>query len=650
MRNLKLYFLLCLVTLSGLDLFAQDIKVASPNGELQVHILIEEGKIFYNVYFDGMQMLQKSPIGIKGKDVDLSSNLRLISKIESKIDERYTESKIKKSDVHYQANELKCKFTNPAKNQIEVIFRLSNNNIAFRYHIPQTGDASNLTIENELTGFNFPESTTTFLTPQAPAMTGFAKSKPSYEEEYVPDAPMSKASKYGLGYTFPSLFHIGTKGWVLLSETGVNATYCASKLSEVSRGGNYKLAFPEPAENNGIGDAHPTLALPGSTPWRTITLGRDLKPIVETTIPFDVVEQQYQPFKGLRFGRSTWSWLLWQDGSINFEDQKKFIDLSAKMGYEFVLIDNWWDARIGREKIAELATYAKKKNVGLSLWYNSNGLWNDAPQTPKNMMNTSSKRKNEMAWMKSVGIKGIKVDFFGGDKQETIKLYEDILSDANLYGLTVIFHGATLPRGWERMYPNFAGSEAVIASENLIFSQQADDTEAFSATLHPFIRNTVAAMDFGPVLLNKKHNKGNDGGNIRRTGETFQIATSVIFQTPIQNFGITPNNLVDMPEHIIKFMKEVPTTWDETILIDGYPGKFCILARRNGEKWFIAGINAEKEEKNIKVKLPMLKSNNVMVYADQTGQTSQVNKSSLGNDREFEFKIISGGGVVLVGE
>src|SRR5690606_29911574 len=184
-------------------------------------------------------------------------------------------------------------------------------------------------------------------------------------------------------------------------------------------------------------------------------------------------------------------------------------------------------------------------------------------------------------WLKKNGVKGIKVDFFGGDKQETMRIYEDLLSDANEYGLMVVFHGATLPRGWERMFPNYVGSEAVLASENLMFSQHANDKEAFNATLHPFIRNAVGAMEFGGVVLNKRYNRNNDGGNHRRTTDAFQLATAVLFQNPVQFFALAPNNLKDAPDFAVDFMKQVPTTWEETIFIDGYPGKYCVLARRH---------------------------------------------------------------------
>ena len=650
MNYLKTILFAFVLILSNSIASAQNLSVTSPDEKLNVKLFLEQGKLFYTVVLDGKEMLEKSPLGLRGKRMDLSANLKVVDTKTRKIDETYTEPKIKISKVRYQANELICRLENDKKNKLDVVFRVSNNNIAFRYQVPQTGEPATFNIEEELSGYKFPTATTTFLTPQASPMIGWMKTKPSYEEEYTPDQAMGIPSKYGVGYTFPALFHVGDKGWVLLSETGVNSLYCGSKLSEGTKDGNYKIAFPEAGENNGIGAANPTISLPGNTPWRTITVGSNLKPIVETTIPFDVVEPQYEPSKTYTFGRSTWSWLLWQDGSINFEDQKKFVDLSAAMGYEFVLVDNWWDNNIGREKIEQLVAYGKTKNVGICLWYNSNGFWNDAPQTPKYKMNTASARKKEMAWMQRVGIKGIKVDFFGGDKQETIKLYEDILSDANSYGLTVIFHGCTLPRGWERMYPNFVGSEAVLASENLIFTQNANDNEAFNASLHPFIRNAVGAMDFGPVLLNKRHNKKNDGGTIRKTTETFQLATSILFQTPVQNFGITPNNLTDMPAHVIDFMKNVPTTWDNTTLIDGYPGKYCVLARQHGDTWYIAAINAEKTDKTITVSLPMLSGSEVSLYSDLDDKSPQKGQLKLTKNKQIKLKLLANGGAVIVGK
>ena len=295
----------------------------------------------------------------------------------------------------------------------------------------------------------------------------------------------------------------------------------------------------------------------------------------------------------------------------------------------------------------ELIQYAKSKNVGVMLWYNSNGAANDAPMGPRNKMSSSVERKKEMKWLKEVGVKGLKVDFFGGDKQETMRLYEDILSDANDFGLTIIFHGATLPRGWEVMYPNYAGSEAVLASEMLYFSEDVRRQEAFFATLHPFIRNTVGSMEFGGTFLNKFLTKSNKDKNKRQTTDGFQLATAVLFQNPVQMFGVMPNNLTDAPKFQLDFMKEVPTLWDETVFIDGYPGKYSVIARRHQDKWYVVGVNAEKTAKKLQLNLPMFVGKNVQLINDDKAGNTFTKPVSVSKKGTYEIEIQPNGGFVL---
>ena len=565
----------------------------------------------------------------------------------NKIDETYELASIKKSKVHYVANEAVFSFTQQGKTIYDVIFRISNNDVAFKYKMYPQGEALSCVIRKEATGFAFPDGTTTFLCPQSKPMGGFARTSPSYETSYTADDAAGK-NGWGEGYTFPCLFRNGDNGWVLVSETGVNGGYCASRLLG-HKGGTYTIGFPQEGEANGNGTVSPGIALPGETPWRTITVGKTLAPIVETTVPFDVVKPLY-PAKGeFTYGRGSWSWIIGMDGSTNYKEQLRYIDFSAAMGYQSVLVDALWDKQIGRDKIEELAKYGKDKGVALYLWYNSNGYWNDAPQTPRGIMDNAIARRKEMKWMQSIGIRGIKVDFLGGDKQMTMQLYEDILSDANEYGLLVIFHGCTLPRGWERMYPNFASSEAVLASENLHFSQGSCDHEAFNATLHPFIRNTVGSMDFGGSALNKYYNADNaPRGSRRVTSDVYALATAVLFQSPVQHFALAPNNLTDAPSWAIDFMKEVPTTWDEVRFIDGYPGKYVILARRHGDKWYIAGVNAQKETLKLKVNLPMFSNGEkVRLFSDDKALQGDVKQIEIGKKQELQLAIPCNGGVLI---
>ena len=537
MKN-RLKLLVWLFALSG-PLAAQSVSVNGPDGKLQLTVSCPSanGEVSYAVTYNGKQMLESSPLGMETNVGDFYRGLQLKEHKVTALDTVYEQSRIKASHIHYRANELLCSFVNGEGKNVQITFRVSNNDVAFRYTLPREQGKGSVTVNSERTGFRFPSQTTTFLCPQSDAMIGWKRTKPSYEEEYKADAPMNERSGYGHGYTFPCLFKVGDDGWVLLSETGVDSRYCGSRLSDWDNG-VYRIAFPMPEENNGNGTVSPAFSLPGSTPWRTVTVGETLKPIVETTVPWDVVEPRYTTTHDYKPGRGTWSWILWQDGSINYDDQVRYVDLAAAMGYEYVLIDNWWDNNIGRDRMEQFVKYARSKGVEVFLWYSSSGYWNDIEQSPVNRMDNSIARKQEMRWLQSLGVKGIKVDFFGGDKQETLRLYEEILSDADDHGLMVIFHGCTLPRGWERMYPNYVGSEAVLASENLVFSQHFCDNEAFNATLHPFIRNAVGCMEFGGVFLNKCLNRSNDGGTIRRTTDIFQLATAVLFQNPIQNFAL----------------------------------------------------------------------------------------------------------------
>ena len=642
------FFIVMAMLLGSSVASAENKQITSPDGKLVVTVADMDGRPSYSVSYDNVLFLKPSPLGMIANIGDFSSGMSLEKNVSTnKIDETYELASIKKSKVRYVANEAVFSFTQQGKTIYDVIFRISNNDVAFKYRMYPQGETLSCVIKKEATGFAFPDGTTTFLCPQSKPMGGFARTSPSYETSYTADDVAGK-NGWGEGYTFPCLFRNGDNGWVLVSETGVNGGYCASRLLG-HKEGVYTIGFPQEGEANGNGTVSPGIALPGETPWRTITVGKTLAPIVETTVPFDVVKPLY-PAKGeYTYGRGSWSWIIGMDGSTNYKEQLRYIDFSAAMGYQSVLVDALWDKQIGRDKIEELAKYGKNKGVALYLWYNSNGYWNDAPQTPRSIMDNAIARRKEMKWMQSIGIRGIKVDFFGGDKQMTMQLYEDILSDANEYGLLVIFHGCTLPRGWERMYPNFASSEAVLASENLHFSQGSCDNEAFNATLHPFIRNTVGSMDFGGSALNKYYNADNaPRGSRRVTSDVYALATAVLFQSPVQHFALAPNNLTDAPSWAIDFMKEVPTTWDEVRFIDGYPGKYVILARRHGDKWYIAGVNAQKETLKLKVNLPMFSNGEkVRLFSDDKALQGGVKQIEIGKKQELQLAIPCNGGVLI---
>lgn len=650
-----------------LAMMAQLATTNGPDGRLKLSFDIKNGVPQYAITYDGKAVLADSPLGFTATVGDFSKNIRYKSHDNTKRTDTYELDRSKVRNVSKESNVLTVHLENAKQQTFDVVFCVSNNDVALRYEIQSMADRRyekkmSIRITGETTGFRLPDGTTTFLCPQSDAMVGWKGTKPSYEEEYKFDEPMQTRSAFGHGFTFPCLFHVGGKdakpqdeAWVLISETGVGSQYCASHLSDMQGDGLYTIAFPMPEENNGNGTIEPAFALPGVTPWRTITIGSTLKPLVETTVPWDYVEPLYTTDKNYKYGKGTWSWIVWQDASINYDDQVKFIDLAHDMGYEYVLIDNWWDTNIGHKRMEDLVKYAHSKNVDVFLWHSSSGYWNDIEQGPINLMDNVIARKREMKWLKEIGVKGVKIDFFGGDKQETMRLYEEILSDAEDYGLMVIFHGCTLPRGWERMYPNFVGAEAVLASENLVFDQHHCDLEAKRTALHPFLRNTVGCMEFGGSFMNRRLAKGNERGTTRRTTDAHEMAQAVMFQNPIQNFAITPENLLPeaeggAPEVSMQFLRDVPTTWDETVFLDGYPGKYCVLARRHGDTWYIAGNNATGAPLTLSLSLPMLsKGDKVQLYSDRLKDSEpQLTTLNIKNPQKVSISMAKEGGFVIV--
>ena len=663
-----------------------DYRLLSPDKLTYLDLKLTDGCLSYSAGYRVVKKAKKkgaapdtldvpvlldSPLGVYTNISDFSRDLKWENTTyhNAPYHEKYRLRQSKQSLIENDWTRLAAEFSVPQSQKhgvrMRVEFRVYNNNIAYNYTFGQRGETSAIVVTGEASGFRLPTNATAFICPQSDPMIGWKRTKPSYEEGYIWDEPITKRSGYGHGWTFPCLFRIpspsssssassnpvsggsssAADSWLLISETGVGSNYCASHLSDATPDGLFTIAFPMEGENNGFGSTGAQIGLAraelnapwssysmtpdhGSTAWRTITFGPSLKPIVETTIPWDVVRPLYEPSIDYQGSRNTWSWILWQDASINYDDQIKFIDLAAALGWEGCLIDGGWYEHIGREGMEKLFAYCKQKGVRPWVWYNSNGAWNDAPQCARQAMHNPIVRKKEMKWLRDGGVAGIKVDFFAGDKQETMRVYEGILSDANDYGIQCIFHGCTLPRGWERMYPNYCSSEAVLASENLYFSQGFCEQEARHACLHPFVRNAVASMEYGGTVLQKRLHKESGKGNTRRTSDVFELATAIAFQSSGQNFALTPRNLTEQPQFEIDFMRQVPTTWDETRFIDGYPGKYIVMARRHADRWYVVAMNAEEQPKTLTLDLSVLgnsvaKSLTTLLHDGADGKTPQ---------------------------
>ena len=660
------------VLLTAVTMMAKTETVPSSNNRLELTFSDEGGVATYSVSYDGVPVLTSSRLGFEADFGDFTKGLTMG---QYKMQLRDATIFVKGGPSRkVNAVRYTVPFTNAKGQQMSVVFNVTDTGVAYCYEIPRPGENPKCgVIRREVSSFNFPEGTTTFLCPQIGPMTGWERTKPSYEEDYKVDQPMAQRSQFGQGYTFPCLFKTpsnlpqlgeasaATKAqltspsrgrqegalWVLVSETGVDGSYVGSHLSDYAPETGYTIAFPQAGENNGNGTPFAGIPLPYTTPWRTIVIGTSLKPIVESKYGLPSLQAKYKASTEYKPGRYTWSWLVWQDESINYADQVQFIDLAGKMGFEYCLVDNWWDERIGRDKIEELSKYAQSKGVSLMLWYNSNGYENDAPQTPRDCMSTAIARDREMAWLQKIGVKGIKVDFFGGDKQQTMQLYEDILFDANRYGLQVIFHGCTMPRGWEMMYPNYVASEAVLASENVFFSEGHAKSETFELCMHPFIRNAMGPMDWGGTIMNKYLSRDNKSRHKRYTTDIFEMAAAITTQTRVQCIAMQPNNLDELPQFELDFLREVPTVWHDTRFLDGYPGKYVVLARRNGDNWYVAGLNAEPQAKTLTIEMPEWAGQTVNYYVDDAKKGPQLRQLKIDKKGQAKVTMQPNGGIIL---
>jgi len=568
-------------------------EISSPDQTLKVNVFLKDQQLFYTVNRNGAQVLNTSTLGLVRSDEDFSKKLRLLSVSKNEtVKDTYTLKNAKRLVNNYLANKKIIHLESQSKKKMDVIFQVSNDGIAFRYNFPDR-DAKVKALSEEKTSFHFLENSKAWMQPMSVAKTGWEGTNPSYEENYKKEIKVGTPAPTQAGWVYPALFQYKDT-WLLVSETGLDGNYCATRLKQNSPDGNYQIGFPDQREAFTGQNVNPESSLPWYTPWRIIAIG-SLKTVTESTLGTDLAypaKSNINPDQ-FKLGKASWSWIILKDNSIVYDVQKRYIDFAADMKWEYCLIDADWDRKIGYEKMQELADYAKTKNVGLLLWYNSAGDWNTVKYTPKNKLTNKESRQEEFAMLQKMGIKGIKVDFFGGDGQSMIKYYLEIFEDAAKFGLSVNCHGATLPRGWQRTYPNLVTMESIKGMEFITFEQDNANEEPAHATTIPFTRNVFDPMDFTPMSLNKLPNI-----NLKTTS-TFELALPVIFHSGIQHLAETPEGMAKVPTDVKTFLQEFPASWTDTKLIDGYPGKFVVMARKAGKKWYIAGINGENTAKEI---------------------------------------------------
>jgi hypothetical protein len=631
---------MCCLVISGISQSLPVLK--SPDGKIDVGLQLKaDGQLLYEVAFNGHQVLKPSSLGLVREDGDFTRGFHFVSAGSAeKITDRYQMINAKKRDIVYVANKRTYRFTNNKKQAIDIIFQVSNDGVAFRYSFPGTSVDRKIIIE-EATSFQFDTAVRAWLQPMQVSKSGWERTNPAYEEHYKQAISSDSASTYGVGWVFPALFKTAT-AWVLLTEAGLDTNYCASRLRSDASGGRYRIGFPDPKETMPGEGLLPVARLPFLSPWRIITIG-SLKTLAESTLGTDLSKPSYKINQFfIKPGKSSWSWINSKDDFIVYDEQVKYIDFAAKMNWQYCLIDVNWDQKIGYDKIKELAGYAATKNVGLFLWYNSAGSWNTVKYTPKDKLLSHDSRVKEFSRLKEMGVKGIKIDFFAGDGQSVINYYIQILKDAAAHQLMVNFHGATLPRGWHRTYPNLMTAEAVRGFEMITFNQSDANREAVLCATLPFTRNAYDPMDFTPMNLHKINSRVK-----RKTSSGFELALSVLFLSGIQHFAESPDGMLQVPEEVLAFLRTVPSQWDDVKFIDGFPGKFAVIGRKAGNKWYVAGINAEEKEKKVSIDALMFGKKSARLITDANEELSfQTRNVALSKDMNITMK--PNGGFVLI--
>ena len=586
-----------LATLLATPVLADAVRIASPDHHLAASVRVTDaGTLAWTVQRDGREVLAESRLGLQLADADLSTALHLVSAdAPHVISETYELAVGKRRVNHYAANECTVTVADAAGRRLAVTWRVSNDGVAFRY-ATAAADAAHQALVAERTSFHLSPASRAWLQPMQVSKTGWMRTNPAYEEHYVMDAPVGTPSESPQGWVLPALFRSGDT-WVALTEAGMDGTWQGARLQQASPDGEYAIGAPMADEifpgGKLMAEADGALV----SPWRVLAIG-SLGTVMESTLGTDLAAPA-RPFDPalVRPGRASWSWPLLKDDNTIYAVQKRFIDYAADMHWEYTLIDADWDRRIGYDKVAELAAYAATKHVGLLLWYNSSGSWNDTVYSPKGKLLTHEQRVAEFAQLRAMGIKGVKIDFFGGDGASMIAYYVAILEDAAQAGLLVNFHGATLPRGWTRTWPNLMTMEAVRGVEYTTFTQPDEDAVAHHAAMLPFARNLFDPMDFTPMVFG-------DIPNIeRKTRNGFELAESVLFLSGIQHFAETPDGMATVPAYVKRFLQALPGRWDDSRFVAGDPGHLVVVARRAGTRWIVAGINADDEAKTLSLDL-----------------------------------------------
>lgn len=553
---------------------ANSWSLASPSDHCE--IIIEQkndGGLSYEARRDGKVVISNSPLGLRCDNQDFEKALVFDSAGDAAVhSEVYDLFSGAHTHVDHQVRQRSLVFHNANGVPLEIDVAATDEGVAFRYRFPETNSSIRI-VELEATGFKLPQNARGWLQPYHAA----GPYTPAYEDFFFNVAPGDRppnSRAKAVGWGFPALFHVpDVDTWALLTESGTDESYCGCHLAPDSSGGLYSIAFPL-ADQSTKGWTNkfapePRYSFPWTMPWRVIVLGKTAGDIAMSSLVTDLAApSRLADTSWIKPGRASWAWWAYPSGPDTTNLFNSFTDFAAKMGWEYTLFDaGWWKA--GLKNISD---YAHTKGVVPLAWCFATDFYD--PET----------RVKKLDSLATDGVRGVKVDFWCSDRQEAIAAMQGLFRDAAARKMVVNTHGCTIPRGWQRTWPNFLTAEAVLGTESYFYEPRYTEKAAELNTVLPFTRNAIGPMDSTPVACTPKK-------FTRTTTAAHELATAIILNSGIIHYADKPEFFESLPAEALQVFRDAPARWDETRCLAGEPGHVVVFARRSGNSWFIAGLN-----------------------------------------------------------
>lgn len=627
------------------SVIAQEYKLQSPGGEIQVVITTGKG-ISYSVIYKNKIILAPSNISMTlGNGIILGVADRVVKINNQEVKEKiYPVVPHKNSVIIDHYSELVLNF----KGSYSLIFRAYDDGIAYRF---KTRFKDEIKVMHEEVTYLFPQDYSVYF-PEEESF--FSHNEREYlflsisqigDERfaslpiliYPEDGPKIGISESDLE-DYPGMWIKGING------NGLKGTFPAYALKDEMKN-DRNVPVVERADYLAITSGNRTF------PWRAMIIAEEDADLVENDLIFKLAKpNQLEETDWIKPGKVAWDWWNYNNvygvdfkAGVNTETYKYYIDFASDHGLEYIILDEGW-YKLGdlfdivpEIDMPQLLSYAEGKNVGIILWV----IWKTLDDQLEEAMDLFEK------W----GVKGLKVDFMQRDDQWMVNYYHKIAHEAAKRKMLVDFHGAYKPSGLRRTYPNVLTREGLRGLEHSKWSESANPEHN---VLIPFIRMFAGPMDYTPgAMINAQKENFRPVFNkpMSMGTRTHQLAMYVIYESPLQMLSDNPSNYLREKESL-NFISQVPVVWDETIALQGKVGDYILLARRNGEDWYI-GAMTDWNQRSLNVKLSFLPAGiyEMILFRDGPNANRSANDYvmetiSVSPDDVIKIDMVGGGGWV----